>query len=47
MQLVRYPDGVDGFRLYQKRVPVPHPVWLETVQDAFPPAAPSRLTSRP
>jgi DNA ligase D len=36
MQMLRYPDGVDGFRFYQKRVPVPHPDWLETVHIKFP-----------
>ena len=36
MQMLRYPDGVEGFRFYQKRVPVPHPVWLETVDIRFP-----------
>jgi bifunctional non-homologous end joining protein LigD len=36
MQMLRYPDGVDGFRFYQKRVPVPHPDWLETVHIGFP-----------
>jgi bifunctional non-homologous end joining protein LigD len=36
MQMLRYPDGVDGFRFYQKRVPVPHPDWLETVPIRFP-----------
>lgn len=36
MQMLRYPDGVDGFRFYQKRVPVPHPDWLETVHVHFP-----------
>ena len=36
MQMLRYPDGVDGFRFYQKRVPEPHPDWLETVHIAFP-----------
>jgi DNA ligase D len=36
MQMLRYPDGVDGFRFYQKRVPVPHPDWLETVHIQFP-----------
>ena len=36
MQMLRYPDGVDGFRFYQKRVPVPHPEWLETVHIRFP-----------
>ena len=32
----RYPDGVDGFFFYQKRVPVPHPPWLDTVHIRFP-----------
>jgi bifunctional non-homologous end joining protein LigD len=36
MQMLRYPDGVDAFRFYQKRVPVPHPAWLETVHIRFP-----------
>jgi bifunctional non-homologous end joining protein LigD len=36
MQMLRYPDGVNGFRFYQKRVPVPHPEWLETVHIRFP-----------
>jgi DNA ligase D len=36
MQMLRYPDGVDGFRFYQKRVPEPHPDWLETVHIEFP-----------
>ena len=36
MQMLRYPDGVDGFRFYQKRVPVPHPDWLDTVHIRFP-----------
>ncbi len=36
MQMLRYPDGVDGFRFYQKRVPEPHPGWLETVHIRFP-----------
>jgi bifunctional non-homologous end joining protein LigD len=36
MQMLRHPDGVDGFRFYQKRVPVPHPDWLETVHIRFP-----------
>jgi len=36
MQMLRYPDGVDGFRFYQKRVPMPHPDWLETVHIKFP-----------
>src|SRR5215210_492563 len=36
MQMLRYPDGVDGFFFYQKRVPNPHPEWLETVHILFP-----------
>jgi bifunctional non-homologous end joining protein LigD len=36
MQMKRYPDGVDGFFFYQKRVPEPHPDWLETVHIKFP-----------
>jgi bifunctional non-homologous end joining protein LigD len=36
MQLLRYPDGVDGFFFYQKRVPKQHPDWLETVHVRFP-----------
>jgi bifunctional non-homologous end joining protein LigD len=36
MQMKRYPDGVDGFFFYQKRVPEPHPAWLETVHIRFP-----------
>ena len=36
MQMLRYPDGVDGFHFYQKRVPVPHPEWLETFTIRFP-----------
>jgi bifunctional non-homologous end joining protein LigD len=36
MQMKRYPNGVDGEFFYQKRVPVPHPEWLETVHIAFP-----------
>jgi DNA ligase D len=36
MQMLRYPDGVDGFRFYQKRVPEPHPDWLESVHITFP-----------
>ena len=35
-QMKRYPNGVDGDFFYQKRVPVPHPDWLETVHVAFP-----------
>jgi DNA ligase D-like protein (predicted polymerase) len=36
MQMLRYPDGVDGFSFYQKRVPNPHPDWIETVHIVFP-----------
>lgn len=35
-QMKRYPNGVDGDFFYQKRVPVPHPEWLETVHIPFP-----------
>lgn len=36
MQMKRYPDGVDGFFFYQKRVPEPHPEWLDTFRIGFP-----------
>jgi DNA ligase D-like protein (predicted polymerase) len=36
MQMKRYPNGVDADFFYQKRVPVPHPDWLETVHVVFP-----------
>jgi bifunctional non-homologous end joining protein LigD len=36
MQMKRYPDGVDGFFFYQKRVPEPHPDWLDTFRIDFP-----------
>jgi LigD, primase-polymerase domain len=36
MQMKRYPNGVDGEFFYQKRVPVPHPDWLQTVHIRFP-----------
>ena len=36
MQMKRYPNGVEGEFFYQKRVPVPHPDWLETVHIRFP-----------
>lgn len=36
MQMLRYPNGVDGPFFYQKRVPVPHPDWLETHTIEFP-----------
>ncbi|RZS89491.1 DNA ligase D [Motilibacter rhizosphaerae] len=34
--LQRFPDGADGERVYQKRVPPSHPDWLQTVRVAFP-----------
>jgi bifunctional non-homologous end joining protein LigD len=36
MQMKRYPNGVEGEFFYQKRVPRPHPDWLETVHIVFP-----------
>ncbi len=36
MQMKRHPNGVDGDFFYQKRVPVPHPDWLETVDIRYP-----------
>src|ERR1041384_2143606 len=36
MQMKRYPDGVEGFFFYQKRVPQPHPDWLDTFRIDFP-----------
>jgi bifunctional non-homologous end joining protein LigD len=36
MQMKRYPDGVEGFFFYQKRVPEPHPDWLDTFRIRFP-----------
>jgi len=36
MQMKRYPHGVEGEFFYQKRVPSPHPDWLETVHILFP-----------
>lgn len=35
-QMKRYPNGVEGDSFYQKRVPVPHPPWLETFRIHFP-----------
>ena len=34
--LHRFPDGVDGEEIYQKRVPAHRPHWLETVTVQFP-----------
>jgi bifunctional non-homologous end joining protein LigD len=36
MHMKRYPNGVEGDFFHQKRVPVPHPDWLETVRIVFP-----------
>lgn len=36
MQMKRYPNGVEGDFFYQKRVPQPHPAWLETVHIDYP-----------
>ncbi len=36
MQMKRYPHGVEGEFFYQKRIPVPHPDWLDTVHIRFP-----------
>lgn len=38
MQMLRYPDGVDGFFFYQKRIPRPHPPFVKTVHVVFPSA---------
>jgi len=34
--LHRYPEGVDGEKIYQKRLPKGAPEWVETVQVSFP-----------
>src|SRR6201986_2340390 len=34
--LHRYPDGVDGEKIYQKRLPKGAPPWVQTVQVRFP-----------
>ncbi|MEP6597997.1 MAG: non-homologous end-joining DNA ligase [Actinomycetota bacterium] len=34
--LHRYPDGVDGEKIYQKRLPKGAPAWVETVEVKFP-----------
>ena len=36
MHMKRYPNGVDGDFFHQKRVPTPHPDWLETMRIVFP-----------
>jgi bifunctional non-homologous end joining protein LigD len=36
LHMKRYPHGVEGDFFHQKRVPVPHPEWLETVHIVFP-----------
>src|SRR5712691_2183332 len=36
MQMKRHPNGVEGDFFYQKRVPIPHPDWLETYRIEFP-----------
>ena len=36
MQMKRYPNGVEADFFYQKRVPNPHPDWLETVHVQYP-----------
>jgi DNA ligase D len=35
-QLRRFPDGVEGEQIYQKRVPKNHPDWVETARIRFP-----------
>ncbi|HYY76329.1 MAG TPA: non-homologous end-joining DNA ligase [Gaiellaceae bacterium] len=36
LHMKRFPHGVEGDFFHQKRVPVPHPEWLETVHIVFP-----------
>ena len=36
MLMKRYPNGVDGDHFFQKRIPVPHPVWMQTARVEFP-----------
>ena len=36
MLMKRYPNGADGDHFYQKRIPVPHPEWMETAHIDFP-----------
>ena len=35
-QLRRFPDGIDGEQIYQKRVPEKRPDWIETARVTFP-----------
>ena len=35
-QLRRFPEGVTGEMIYQKRVPKYHPDWVETARVTFP-----------
>lgn len=35
-QLRRFPDGITGEEIYQKRVPASHPEWVETARVTFP-----------
>jgi DNA ligase D len=35
-QLRRFPDGIDGEQIYQKRVPEKRPEWIEAVRVTFP-----------
>jgi DNA ligase D-like protein (predicted polymerase) len=35
-QLRRFPDGIEGEAIYQKRVPAHRPAWVETARVAFP-----------
>ena len=36
MLMKRYPNGADGDHFYQKRIPVPHPEWMQTAHIDFP-----------
>ncbi len=45
MQMKRHPNGVEGDFFYQKRVPVPHPEWLETVHINYPSGSGSRTSA--
>src|SRR3954451_15362438 len=35
-QLRRFPDGIDGEQIYQKRVPEKRPEWIEAARVTFP-----------